>query len=218
MQLTGEHVLGVPRERVWEALQDPAVLQRTLPGAQSVQMTEPDSFAVAVAIGIGAVKGSYQGTFRLTDKQAPERCQIRASASGTPGSVEVVARLTLDEGQDHATTLRYEADAAVVGPVANVGQRLIASAARKTTSQFLAALADDLTSPAPPAVPADGLPSREAEAAGAAPAASVDPSRPARSLAPATHDPVLVGAAGVAAGFALGLVGVLVGRWTGRRP
>ena len=71
MKVTGNHTLPVPRERVWEALQDPAVLARTIPGCESLEVTGPDAYAATVTAGVASVKGTYQGSVQLLDKQAP---------------------------------------------------------------------------------------------------------------------------------------------------
>jgi uncharacterized protein len=200
MKVTGEHQFGLSRDQVWAGLQDPQILAAAVPGARRLEPTGPDEYAITFDVGVGAVKGTYEGTFALTDKQEGEACTVRASASGRPGSVEAVARMRLTD-QDSGALLAYEADATVTGPLAGVGQRLMGAAARRTTEQFLSAL--ETTIVAPPA----------AEAPAAAPAA------PGGEIVmaprPAADTRVIVGSA--LAGFVLALVGVAVGRWTARR-
>jgi hypothetical protein len=145
------------------------------------------------------VKGTYEGTFALTEKVEPEACLVRASASGRPGSVTTEARMRLAEDGD-GSHLTYEADATVTGPLAGVGQRLMGAAARRTTDQFLAALDERIVSGAPVAP----------EAVAAEPGAVV----PAGARAGTDAKVIVASALG---GFALALVGVAVGRWTARR-
>jgi carbon monoxide dehydrogenase subunit G len=195
MKITGAHDFTSARDDVWRALQDPDALAATLPGARRLEQTGPDAYAMTVDVGVGAVRGTYDGTFALTDKVEREACTVRASASGRPGSVEAVARMRLSDGEGGAR-LDYEADANVTGPLAGVGQRLMAAAARRTTEQFLSALDAHLVrGPAPAAEP-----SREVVAA------------PARG----GTDPKVVVASALG-GFLLALVGVAVGRWSARR-
>jgi carbon monoxide dehydrogenase subunit G len=191
MKITGGHEFTASREDVWRALQDPDALAATLPGARRLERTGPDEYAISVEVGVGAVKGTFDGTFALTDKQEPESCTVRASANGRPGSVSVVARMAMTDD----AALTYEADATVTGPLAGVGQRLMAAAARRTTEQFLTALDEHVTAPA-----AAEAPSREI----AAPSAR------------GGTDPKVVVASALG-GFLLALVGVAVGRWSTRR-
>jgi carbon monoxide dehydrogenase subunit G len=200
MKVTGEHAFNVPREQVWAALQDPRMLAGAMPGARRLEPTGPDEYTITVDVGVGSVKGTYDGTFALTDKEEGEACTVRASASGRPGSVESVARMRLSDREGGAL-LTYEADATVTGPLAGVGQRLMGAAARRTTEQFLRSLETMISSP----------PAAEPEARAASGVASVEIVPAARGT-----DARVIVASGLG-GFLLALVGVAVGRWTARR-
>jgi uncharacterized protein len=200
MKVSGAYDFSAAREDVWSALQDPAALAATLPGARKLVPTGADEYAITVDVGVGAVKGTYEGAFALTEKVEREACTVRATASGRPGSVEAVARMRLSDGE-HGVRLDYDADATVTGPLAGVGQRLMGAAARRTTEQFLQALDDYIAEPV---------------AAGEPVAASehVYEIEPARAAAASDARVIILSALG---GFVLALVGVAVGRWTGRR-
>jgi uncharacterized protein len=194
MRVSGAYDFAVSREDVWGALQDRDALAATLPGARSLVPTGPDEYAITIDVGVGAVKGTYEGAFALTDKVDQEACTVRASASGRPGSVEALARMRLSDGE-RGVRLDYQADATVTGPLAGVGQRLMGAAARRTTEQFLKALEDYIAEPV-----AQGEEVYEIE--------------PARAPAAADTRVIVLSALG---GFVLALVGVAVGRWTARR-
>jgi uncharacterized protein len=197
MKISGEHAFRATREQVWDALQDPEILAATLPGARRLEPTGPDQYAISVDVGVGSVKGTYEGTFALTEMVEREACTVRATASGRPGSVTTEARMRLSaDGQGAHMT--YEADATVTGPLAGVGQRLMGAAARRTTDQFLSALDERIMTGAP-------------AAAAAEPGAAIVP---APAAAPTGAKVIVASALG---GFALALVGVAVGRWTARR-
>jgi carbon monoxide dehydrogenase subunit G len=218
MKITGEHVFISPRERVWEALQDPQMLANALPGVKRLEVTGPDRYAITVSVGVGSVKGTYDGTFTLSDKKDSEACSVRASATGGPGSVDAVARMQMRDGDDGGAVLTYDADANVTGPLAGVGQRLIGGAARKTTKEFLSALDRQLVSPAAPAA-TDGAAPKGEEPPAEAPAPPgrgtvFTPSAPPPSER-AGVDPVII-AVSALGGFLLALVGVAFGRWTAR--
>jgi uncharacterized protein len=196
VKVAGEHRFGVSPQQVWDALHDRATLAAALPGARCLDPTGDDEYEIVVDVGVGSIKGTYEGTFALSEQQAPEACTVRASASGRPGSVQAVARMRLSEHEGGAL-LAYEADANLTGPLAGVGQRLVGAAARRTTEQFLAELERTIVAPAPEAAPREEL---------------VPASAPARRGA----DPVVI-AASALAGAAVALLGVAVGRWTTRR-
>ena len=200
MKVNGEHRFTHPRGEVWRALLDPAALSATLPGARKLEPTGPDEYAITVDVGVGAVKGTYDGTFALKDKVEREACTVTATASGRPGSVTAVAQMRLADGDGGAAVMTYEANADVTGPLAGVGQRLMGAAARRTTEQFLQALDDYITQPT-------------AAAAAATPA---EPGRQIERAGPVAADAKVIVASALG-GFTLALVAVAVGRWTARR-
>ena len=193
MKVAGEHAFRAPRAHVWAALESREALERSLPGVRRLVATGPDEYEIAIDVGVGSVKGVYEGSFALADKVPGESCTVRASAGGRPGTVTATARMRLTDGDGGGARLAYEADAEVTGSLAGVGQRLMGAAARRTTEQFLSALDDWIASPEPER-PRERAP------------------RPARAGA----DPVVI-AVSALAGFALALIGVAVGRWTARR-
>jgi carbon monoxide dehydrogenase subunit G len=197
MRIEGEHAFSTPRERVWEALNDPRTLARALPGAQRLDPVGADEYALTVSAGVGAVRGTYEGTFALADKRAGEGCVVRASVSGGPGSVATEAHMTLRDADGGGAVMSYEAEATVTGALAGVGQRLVAAAARRSTRDFLEALEREIAAPA-----------AEPEAA-RAPAAPPPPRR-------AGADPVVI-ALSALGGCLIALAGVAVGRWSARR-
>ncbi|GAA1584174.1 hypothetical protein GCM10009678_78530 [Actinomadura kijaniata] len=201
--MTGTASVTAPRARVWDALRDPAVLARTIPGCRSLETVGPDSYAMTITAGVASIKGTYTGRVELTDPDPPNAFTLRARGQGAPGTVEATVRVTLTE-EPGATRIGYDADAVVGGMVGGVGQRMLAGAARRTAGEFFAAVERALTSPEPAAVPATA-----AEAAPAAPAGTVYAGRP---------EPVAPGTLGAfAAGGAVALAGVVVGYLIGRR-
>jgi len=145
MKVTGSAVLHAPRERVWSALQDPAVLVRTIPGCQQLEQVGPDTYRATVLAGVASIKGTYSGDVRLTDQAEPDSFVLHASGAGAPGTVNADVRVTLADADGGATQLDYDADAVVGGVIGGVGQRMIVGVAKKTAGEFFAAVDDVLT-------------------------------------------------------------------------
>ena len=145
MKVTGSAVLHAPRERVWSALQDPAVLVRTIPGCQQLEQVGPDTYRATVMAGVASIKGTYAGDVRLTDQAEPDSFVLHASGAGAPGTVNADVRVTLADADGGATRLDYDADAVVGGVIGGVGQRMIVGVAKKTAGEFFAAVDDVLT-------------------------------------------------------------------------
>ena len=145
MNVSGSAVLHAPRERVWAALQDPAVLVRTIPGCQQLEQVGPDTYRATVMAGVASIKGTYSGDVRLTDQAEPDSFVLHASGAGAPGTVNADVRVTLADADGGATQLDYDADAVVGGVIGGVGQRMIVGVAKKTAGEFFAAVDDVLT-------------------------------------------------------------------------
>jgi carbon monoxide dehydrogenase subunit G len=154
MKVSGEATLHAPVEKVWDALNDPAVLVRTIPGCERLEATGPDAYAMTVSAGVASIKGTYSGTVRLSEQDVPKSFLMSAAGSGGPGTVSTEVRVALAETLDGATRLTYDADAVVGGMVAGVGQRMLVAVAKKTAGEFFKAVDDVLTGRAPAAVAA----------------------------------------------------------------
>ncbi len=204
MKIAGEATLHGPVDQVYQALNDPAVLVRTIPGCERLEQTGPDAYTMAVSAGVAAVKGTYVGEVVLTDQRPPHGFVLKASGSGAPGTVDAVARIRLAPGDDGMTTVAYDADAVVGGMVGGVGQRMLAGVARRTAGEFFAAV--------------DGVLTGAAEAvgtveAGTGPTVFTRPAGARRTGLPGRDFAV-----GVAFGAVATLLGAIVGGLIARRP
>ncbi|MER6513695.1 carbon monoxide dehydrogenase subunit G [Nonomuraea sp. NPDC001636] len=212
MKVAGSAVIGVQRDRVWAALQDPAVLVRTIPGCERLEETGPDTYRMTVNAGVASIKGVYQGEVALAEPRAPESFTLRARGQGAPGTVEATVLVRLSE-IDGGTRVDYDADAVIGGMIGGVGQRMLGSVAKRTAGEFFSAVEGHLS--APPPVPAAQAATEVATVAapGAAPAAPAVYERP--PARPAEPRPwALLAAFGM--GAAAALAGVAVGRLLGR--
>ena len=77
MRVSGNTVLNAPRERVWEALNDPAVLVRTIPGCHRLEAVGDDAYRMTVFAGVASIKGTYEGEVRLTEQVHPDSFLLR---------------------------------------------------------------------------------------------------------------------------------------------
>src|SRR6185503_2890464 len=67
MKISGEAQLKAGVAEVYAALQDPAVLVRTLPGCEQLEQTGPDSYRATLTAGVASIKGRFNGEVRLAD-------------------------------------------------------------------------------------------------------------------------------------------------------
>jgi carbon monoxide dehydrogenase subunit G len=143
MKITASSLIPADRARVFAALTDPAILQRAIPGCESLTATGPDAYAATLKIGVAGLKGTYQGTAAIRDKKPPESLTLAFDGKGGPGFVRGTAVIALaDEGG--STRLESTADVQVGGLIAAVGSRLIEAASRKLADDFFKQLSEQL--------------------------------------------------------------------------
>jgi carbon monoxide dehydrogenase subunit G len=140
MKVNGTATLNAPIEQVWAALNDPAVLAATIPGCERLEATGPDSYRMTITAGVASITGTYVGDVALTDQQPFGSFTLRASGSGTPGTVSADVAVRLEELGEGTTALNYDADAVVGGPIGGVGQRVLTAVSKKMARQFFAAV------------------------------------------------------------------------------
>ena len=144
MKIAGKHTLSVPRETVWEAILDPEVLSRTLPGCEDMAPVGDNQFRGKLKMKVGPVQGVFEGGVELLDLDAPNGYKLKMDGKGAPGFVNGNGSLRLEDTEDGGTLLHYEIDARVGGRIAAVGQRLLDSSAKVLTRQGLQGLEKQL--------------------------------------------------------------------------
>jgi carbon monoxide dehydrogenase subunit G len=154
MEMTGERRIAAPRLRVWEALNDPAVLQAAIPGCEGVERTGEDSFSAKVALKLGPMAARFGGKVQLSNINPPHSYTISGEGQGgAMGFAKGGADVSLEEEGPDATVLRYSVKAQVGGKMAQLGARLIDSTAKSMADQFFDRFAAQLAPPAPEAPP-----------------------------------------------------------------
>jgi carbon monoxide dehydrogenase subunit G len=187
MDMTGEHQIKAPRQAVWVALNDPAVLKQSIAGCEELLKTSDTEFQAQVTAKVGPVKAKFSGKVTLSDLDPPNGYTITGEGSGgAAGFAKGGAKVHLEDAAPdgpHAggTLLKYEVHAQIGGKLAQIGSRLVDGAARKMADEFFTAFAAAV----------------EAQS-GAAPAAgNITPAPGAEAImAPAAMPPVEGAAAG----------------------
>jgi carbon monoxide dehydrogenase subunit G len=139
MKIEGTQELHAKRERVFQALTDPAVLQRCIPGCERLEKTGENSYSTTLRAGVGSIKGVFTGNVRLEDVRPPEHYRIVVDGKGQPGFLKGSGDIDLEE-RDQITVVTYKGDVQVGGTIASVGQRMIQGAARMMATQFFTAI------------------------------------------------------------------------------
>jgi len=137
--MEGSHELESTRERVYQSLVNPEVLQRCIPGCERLERTGENSFSATIRAGVGSIKGVFEGKVRLEDLREPEHFRMVVEGKGAPGFLKGSGDLNLEQAENF-TRVNYTGDIQVGGTIASVGQRMIQGTAKMMAAQFFTCL------------------------------------------------------------------------------
>ena len=145
MKLEGTYDVPAPRQRVWEAFLDPEQLKKAIPGCEKLEAIGPDEYKATMKLGVGGVKGTFEGKVRLGDKNPPESYKLAVEGSGGPGFIRGETVITLTEAEG-GTRVSYTADVQVGGLIASVGQRMLGGVSKMMADKFFNNMSEQLQS------------------------------------------------------------------------
>ncbi len=175
MEFKGQYLILASPETVWAALNDADILRQCVSGCEDMEKIDRNHFRAAATLKIGPVKTSFKANIALDDFDPPRRCTLKGEGSGgvagfARGEAEVL--LTPEAG---GTLLSYTARAIIGGKLAQIGQRLIDSAAKQIADDFFTRFQDAVAAK-PAEAPAERRPvAPEIEPASHAPRGGLAP-------------------------------------------
>jgi uncharacterized protein len=151
VKVQGSYTFEAPLATVWNALFDPEVLARTLPGCEKLER-EGNQFKGDINVKMGPVQGKFQGKVDITDIVEHESYKMIVDGRGPAGFGKATALMRV-QAEGSGTRLDYDSDVQVGGKIASVGQRLIDASSRAIVKQSLEGLNEQIKALAPAAAP-----------------------------------------------------------------
>jgi carbon monoxide dehydrogenase subunit G len=143
MQMSDSQRIPAPKQKVWDALNNPDILKQCIPGCQSLEMSASNEMTTTVVLKVGPVKATFGGKVTLSDLDPPSSYRISGEGSGgIAGFAKGGALVNLTEDGPDATILSYQVDAQIGGKLAQLGGRLIDSTAKKLAGQFFSSFGE----------------------------------------------------------------------------
>ena len=145
MKLSGSYQINLEKQKVWEALNDPEILRKSIPGCEDFKKDSETEFTATATNKIGPFNASFTGNIELKEINAPNSYVIEGSGNSPVGFASGEAKVKLEDFEG-GTKLIYEVEANVGGKIAQVGSRLIDMTAKKMADIFFGNFSDLISS------------------------------------------------------------------------
>ena len=141
MKLSGSYQINLEKQKVWEALNDPEILRKSIPGCEDFKKDSETEFTATATNKIGPFNASFTGNIELKEINAPHSYVIEGSGNSPVGFASGEAKVKLEDSEG-GTKLIYVVEANVGGKIAQVGSRLIDMTAKKMADIFFGNFSD----------------------------------------------------------------------------
>jgi len=139
VKVEGTKTFEAPRETVWEVLNDPARMAKTMPGVQSFEVADDRHWKanVVIPLGLGGLKMSIN--FEKTEERKPDYARLSAKGTGVGAMLSMDTEFELSEAGG-ATEMKWQADVHLLGQVGSMGQRVLQPIVNQQVQNVLGAL------------------------------------------------------------------------------
>ena len=157
MQFSNSFDVQLPPDAAWAFLMDIERIAPCMPGAELVEIVDPDTYKGKVSVRLGPVSLSFTGIARFEDRNDAER-HARVKAQGSDSKGRGGANATVDfrlAANGAGSTVTVNTDLTLSGAVAQYGRGagMIQSVATQLVNQFADALKDEIARMPAPAIP-----------------------------------------------------------------
>ncbi len=140
MNVSGDRTFAAPRATVWEVLNDPASMAKTMPGVQSFEVHDDRRWTanVKIPLGLGGLKMKVD--MEKIEEREPEFAKLAVKGNGVGAIMNMETSFTLTDAAEGATSMAWSAEVKILGPVGSMGQRVLQPIVNQQVQQVLSAL------------------------------------------------------------------------------
>jgi carbon monoxide dehydrogenase subunit G len=136
MNVQGSYTLDAPRAVVFAAICDPEALLGVIPGCREIEQAGDGEYRGQISLRLPGLVGTYRTVVRMLEADAPGYGQLEGEVEGAAGSIKGRATFRLVESGGR-TTIDYEGQAVIGGPLARLDARLVEGLAGSLIRQGL---------------------------------------------------------------------------------
>jgi carbon monoxide dehydrogenase subunit G len=139
VNVSGERTFSAPREAVWQVLNDPASMAKTMPGVESFDVHDDKRWTanVKIPLGLGGLKMKID--MDKTEEREPDFAKLHIKGQGVGAMLNMETSFELADA-DGGTAMKWAAEVKIAGPVGSMGQRVLQPIVNQQVQQVLKAL------------------------------------------------------------------------------
>jgi carbon monoxide dehydrogenase subunit G len=140
VNVEGERTFEAPRATVWQVLNDPASMAKTMPGVESFDVHDDRRWTanVKIPLGLGGLKMKVD--MEKTEERALEFAAMHIKGQGVGAMMNMQTTFTLGDAPNGGTAMKWTADVKIAGPVGSMGQRVLQPIVNQQVQHVLGAL------------------------------------------------------------------------------
>jgi carbon monoxide dehydrogenase subunit G len=140
MNVSGERIFAAPRATVWEVLNDPSAMAKTMPGVESFDVHDAKRWTANVKIPLGLGGLRMKVDMEKTDEREPEFAKMAIKGTGVGAMLNMETSFDLSEATGGSCAMQWSAEVKVAGPVGSMGQRVLQPIVSQQVQHVLNAL------------------------------------------------------------------------------
>ena len=140
MNVSGERTFAAPRATVWQVLNDPESMAKTMPGVESFDIHDERHWTanVKIPLGLGGLKMKVDME-KLEEREA-EFAKMAIKGNGVGAIMNMETSFRLGDVPEGGTAMAWEAEVKILGPVGSMGQRVLQPIVNQQVQHVLTAL------------------------------------------------------------------------------
>jgi len=140
VNVSGERIFDAPRATVWQVLNDPASMAKTMPGVESFDIHDEKSWTanVKIPLGLGGLKMKVD--MNKIEEREQEFAKLAVKGHGVGAMMNMETSFTLSDAEGGGTSMAWSADVKIAGPVGSMGQRVLQPIVNQQVQHVLGAL------------------------------------------------------------------------------
>jgi carbon monoxide dehydrogenase subunit G len=140
VNVSGDRTFDAPRATVWQVLNDPASMAKTMPGVESFDVHDDRRWTanVKIPLGLGGLKMTVD--MEKLEEREPEFAKLAVKGNGVGAIMNMETSFTLSDAAEGGTAMAWSAEVKILGPVGSMGQRVLQPIVNQQVQHVLKAL------------------------------------------------------------------------------